>query len=152
QVRYAVAGTVTGPIHALLPTDALTVQPFRDLWVNVGSTAVATGATGTYSAAAFGTVTVSAQLAGRFCDVNRQDGIADASFSTTATNPATVNIDWASADDAERDAYFHVNRIHDAIKMLDPGLGGLDYPMPCAVDINATCNAFWDGNGVNFYA
>lgn len=151
-VRYAVAGTVSGPIHALLPTDPVTLQPFRDLWVNVGTSAVATSATGAYSAPAAGTVTVSAQLAGRFCDVNRQDGIADASFSTTATSPATVDIQWFAAHQAERDAYYHVSRMHDYIKTLDPGLGGLEYPMPCAVNINATCNAFWDGNGVNFFA
>ncbi len=151
RIRHAIGGTVTGGIHALLPTDPLTSLPFRDLGVNVGASPVVTGPAGDYSAPATGTVTVSAQLRGPFCDVNRQDGLADASFSTSATNPATVNIDWVAAHDAERDAYYHVDRVHDYIKTLDPDLTGLDYAMPCAVNIDATCNAFWDGTGVNFY-
>src|SRR5206468_4790193 len=41
---------------------------------------------------------------------------------------------------------------HDYAKFLEPGFTGLDYVMPVAVNINQTCNAYWDGNGVNFYA
>jgi len=39
--------------------------------------------------------------------VNRADGALDASFSTSATDPATVNIPWGTiaSHDAERDAY-----------------------------------------------
>lgn len=151
RIRYAIGGTVTGAIHGNLPTDPPNSQPFRDLRVNVGATAAITSPSGIYGATATGTVTVGAQLLGPFCDVNRQDGVPDASFSVPATNPATVNIDWAAAHDAERDAYYHLNRVHDYIKTLDPGLSGLDYPMPCAVNIADSCNAFWDGMGVNFY-
>jgi hypothetical protein len=99
-------------------------------------------------------VTVSANILGDFCNVNRNDGPADASFSTPATDPATVNVTWtpANSHDAERDAYWNVNIAHDYAKTIDPSFTGNDYSMPCAVNIADVCNAFWDGNGVNFFA
>ena len=45
-----------------------------------------------------------------------------------------------------------MNVVHDYAKFLEPGFTGVDYVMPVAVNINQTCNAYWDGNGVNFYA
>ena len=154
QVRNAIGGTVTAAVHPLLPTDPLVAQPMHNLIVNVGATPVSTSPTGAYSASPGGTVTVTAALRGPFCDVNRQDGVLDASFTAPGvTDPATVNIAFNSGNshDAERDGFANVNFTHDYIKTLDPGLTGLDYVVPCAVNINATCNAYWDGTGVNFY-
>ena len=155
QVRNAISGTVTATVHPLLPTDPIVSQPLHNLTVNVGATPVSTSPSGTYSASPGGTVTVSAALRGPFCDVNRQDAVPDASFTAAGvTDPATVNIAFNSGNshDGERDGFANVNFVHDYIKTLDPGLTGLDYVVPCAVNINSTCNAFWDGTGVNFYA
>jgi hypothetical protein len=155
RVRYAIGGLVTGTIHPLLPTDPLVARPFPHLTVNIGASPVATDTGGNYSGAGAGTVTVSAQLLGAYCNVNRQDGGPDASFSTSATDPATVDIAWTSANshDAERDGYHHLNFVHDYVKTLDPGLTNIDYVAPCNVNINNTCNAFYSfGDGsVNFY-
>src|SRR5262249_52320360 len=71
-------------------------------------------------------------------------------ISISASDPEHVDVDWASADDAERDGFYHVNRVHDYIKSLDPGFNGLDLPMPCAVDVHSACSAFWDGSGLSF--
>jgi len=155
RVRFNIGGNVTGTVHPLLPTDPVTPQPFPHLNVAVGPTTAPTDAAGNYSAAASGTVTVNAALAGTFCDVNRQDGVADATFSTSASNPATVNIAWTSgnSDDAERDGYRNVNLVHDFVRALDPGLTNLDYVAACNVSIAGSCNAFYDPNNasVNFY-
>ncbi|HYM81179.1 MAG TPA: FlgD immunoglobulin-like domain containing protein [Candidatus Limnocylindria bacterium] len=151
RVRYAIQGTVTGLVHPTIPTEPVVSRPFPHLRVNVGPTPATTNASGAYSAAAAGTVTVSAQLSGSFCDVNRQDA-ADASFSTSASDPATVDIAWGPpSHEAERDGYLHVTLAHEHAKAIDPGFTGNDYPMPCAVNIASTCNAFWDGTGVNFF-
>ena len=152
HVRTAISGTVDGSVHPLLPTDTPVASPFRYESVSVGPATTTTNGSGSYSAAATGTVTVSTQLSGLWCNVNRQDG-ADAVQSAGATNPATVNFSWSDATSqiSERDAYFHVNVVHDYVKSLDPAFTGVDYAMPCAVNINATCNAYWDGTGVNFY-
>jgi hypothetical protein len=156
QIRHAISGTVTGTVHSLLPTDPVAAQPLSNLRVNVGPTPATTGPSGTYSVAAGGAVTVSAQLLGPWCDVTRQDGFPDASFSAPASDPATVDIAFTSGNshDAERDGFYHVNIVHDYIKALDPGATGVDYATPCKVNINSTCNAFFStGDGsVNFYA
>src|SRR5262249_41216143 len=65
------------------------------------------------------------------------------------------NVAWGTTNsqDAERDAYISVNVAHDHIKTVEPGFTGLDYEMPTAVNIlTQTCNAFWNGTGVNFFA
>ena len=155
-VRHAISGTVTGAVHGLLPSDPVAPLPFANLTVNVGPTPATTGSPGTYSAAGGDTVLVSAGLLGPWCNVDRQDGVADASVSTLATDPATVDIAFGDGNshDAERDGFFHVNLVHDYVKALDPGADSLDYVTPCYVNINSTCNAYYntlDGS-LNFYA
>src|SRR5262245_13953463 len=154
RILNAISGTVTGTVHPLLPTDPLATQPLHNLTVNVGPTPVSTSVSGTYSASPGGSVTVSAALRGPYVDVNRQDGIPDASFSAPATDPSTVNIAFnaGNSHDAERDGFNNVNTAHDYVKTLDPGFTGMDYVVPCAVNIASTCNAYWDGTGLNFYA
>jgi len=152
RVRYAVTGTVSGEVHTDLPSDTPVARPFRNQSVTVGAASAVTNAAGAYSAAASGSVTVGMQLQGPYSDVNRAEAL-DASFSTTVTNPAVVDQQWnaANSDIAERDAFYHVNRVHAELKGIDPGFVGNDYPMPVAVNIGNTCNAFWDGYGVNFF-
>lgn len=154
KVREVISGNVTGLVHPVLPTDPLTSQPFRNLTVSVGPNNDVTDAAGNYSAPATGTVTVSALLAGPFCNTLRYDA-PRASISTSATNPSTVDLAWTTMNshDAERDAFTSVNVAHDYIKTIDPAFDGLDYPMDCEVNITVdACNAFWDGAGVHFFA
>ena len=152
RVRYAISGVVSGEVHTDLPSEVPVARPFRNQTVTVGATSVVTNAAGAYSAPATGTVTVDMLLQGPFCDVNRAEAL-DASFSTSVTNPAVVDHLWsaANADIAERDAFYHVTRVHAELKAIDPAFVGNDYAMPVAVNIGNTCNAFWDGFGINFF-
>ena len=152
RVRDDISGHVQGGIHPLLPTDPLSVQSFPNLDVFVGASTAVTNASGNYSAPASGTVAVKDSLFGLYCHVNNVEPPAG-SFATTATNPATVNITWdlTNSADAERDAFYHVNVVHAFIKGVDPSFTGMDYAVPTTVNINATCNAYWDGTGINFY-
>jgi len=154
RVRSAIGGTVTATVHPTGPFDALQARALRDVYVNVGGTQVATDVSGAYSANPTGTVTVSSTIRGRFANVSRADA-PNASFSTSATNPATVDIAWGTAGVshvAERDAYYHVNIAHAHIKALDPGLTALDYEMPVLVNFAASCNSFWNGTGITLFA
>src|SRR5262245_17568490 len=111
RVRYTIGGNVSGQVNPFLPTDPLASRPFPHLTVHVGANNASTDASGAYSAPAAGTVTVSANLLGDFCNVNRSDGVPDASFSTSASDSATVNVTWmqSHSHDAERDRYWTVN-------------------------------------------
>lgn len=148
RVRHAVTGQVTGGIHPADPFDALSTQPFKSQTITVGATNTTTDAAGNYSVNVSGTLT--ARLQGPWANVNRQDA-ADAVFTVGVTDPQVQNIAWGGHD-AERDGFYHTVRTHDYIKALDPLFTGVDYAMPVSVNgSNLTCNAFWDGTGINFF-
>ena len=57
--------------------------------------------------------------------------------------------------ESDRDVYFHANVAYQSIREIDPGDGltELDVPMLAVVDdVTGTCNAYWNGTRVNFYA
>jgi hypothetical protein len=153
RVRFDITGGATGQIHDLLPSDPTQARAFAHQGVTVGSATTFTDAAGNYSTPATGTVSVSSELSGAFCDIIRNDG-PNAAFSTSIQDPGVADIAWddLNSQPSERDAYFHVNRIHDHLQVLDPGFVGNDYPMPVVVNANAFCDAFWDGTGITFFS
>lgn len=79
-------------------------------------------------------------------------------YATTTANgspssPAHLYWTDATSTGAERDAYYHVNRVHSWIKNIDPGFTGMDYELYTVVNDNTcTCNAWSGGGGLNFCA
>ena len=53
--------------------------------------------------------------------------------------------------DAQLAAFIHTSRVKDYVRGIDPGLSWLDSQIPVTVNIDDTCNAFSDGNSINFY-
>lgn len=154
RVRYSIDGTASGLIHELLPTEVPQSNPFRGMYVRFDGLVVdTTDAAGAYSATPGGAVTVSAELHGPYVNVNRT-GAADAALSFPGiADLSTQDFAWSDANShvAERDGFYHTNVAHTYLKGLDPGFVGNDYEMPCTVNINDTCNAFWNGSGINFF-
>src|SRR5262245_14477152 len=128
RLRYDIEGTAQGPVHTDSPFGPPISRAFPHEGVDVGGNTVLTDDTGLYRSPAAGTVTVTSALFGSFCDVERWDG-PNASFSTSATDPSSVFIDWDDSNSqvSERDAYYHVNLVHDHIRALDAGFTGDDY-------------------------
>jgi len=153
RVRDSVSGVVSGDIHRNNVTEALTSHPFPDLFVTIGGQQIATNAAGQFTlATVISGAALSAKLEGRYAKVTRADGNA-ASFAATVQDGQQINIVWDddNSQTSERDAYFHTNIAHAFIKSVDPAFTGVDYSMPVRVNIAQTCNAFWDGRGINFY-
>ena len=154
--RHAIAGTITATVHPTLPSDAVVAKPLRSVYVNAGGSTVTTDTLGNYSLSAIGSVTVTSAMRGRFCNVDRCQydsnlltdvcPSGDASFARNATDPSTVNVAWVSTNSqqAERDAYYHVNLAHDWVKSLDPAYTASDYELSTDVNLSDNCNAFWD--------
>ncbi len=97
---------------------------------------------------------VVADLNGLYCNVNDRLDNVDAVLTQNGAPGTPVNFlyDDTNSDKAERDAWFHVNLVHDWIKGLDPTFNDLDYAMNANVNLTTgTCNAFWNGSSVNFY-
>ncbi|MGA9117176.1 MAG: T9SS type A sorting domain-containing protein [Bacteroidota bacterium] len=147
-----VRGRVEGSIQLVLPTDPFEDRPFRDQRVRIGDAVCITGASGLFAANLAVPETLRAMLEGPYVTVHRADG-PDAKFVRVAAPGDSVHIRWDSpaAHPAERDAFYHTVLIHRFMKDLDPLFTATSYSMPCAVNINNTCNAYWDGTGINFF-
>jgi len=150
-VAYAFTGNVNGDVQLDGAYDVFVNYPFKDLTVNAGGYGSdVTDASGNYSIAGSGSATITAQLLGPYVNVNRYEG-GDASFSSSSSG--VLNINWTSiSQPQERDAYYHTILTHDYIKYVDPSFTGMDFVLPCYINVPGSCNAYWDGSSINFYA
>jgi hypothetical protein len=94
-------------------------------------------------------VVVISRLRGRWVEVTNVLA-PDPILTGVATPGVPIELRWddSSALDAERSAYLHANRIHDAVASIDPGWTAPDYPMPVTVNAAFTCGASWNGTGI----
>ena len=153
KVRYTdVSGRVTGDVQLVLPTDPFVEEGFAYQYVTIGGVQVQTDSLGNYVRDITSSSALTTSLYGPYVNVNRSDA-ADAFLSATVDPGDTLNILWnaGNSHDAERDGFFHVNVIHEFITTLDSNFTNINYSMACVVNINSTCNAFWNGSGVNFF-
>ncbi len=90
------------------------------------------------------------KLEGLYADVQTAGTTPDI-LQNLATNNAIV-FNNSNSSIQERSAYKAVNNIHDHLKIVFPNYTGLDSPMPTNIDATGSCNAFFDGSSINFYA
>ncbi len=150
-----VDGYISGQIYEATPFDPLTTMPFEFEVVNIDQVGqVYTDQEGFFTAEVDGPETrdFNTELRGHFVNVNNADG-ADAIYNGEITPGDTLYFEWdiSTARADERNGFFHTNVIHDFIKAIDPGFTLLDFALPCNVNINQTCNAYWDGSSINFF-
>ncbi len=98
-----------------------------------------------------GSATITAELFGPYVNVNWVNG-SDASFSGTITagTPFTLEFNDSNSRKDERDVFEAVNDIHDYFELFDPGWGRTNARISANVDMNGSCNAFYNGT-INFY-
>ncbi len=95
---------------------------------------------------------VSSALTGSWAMVRDASGPEPA--STAFGSPAApVNVNWtdSNSEASERNAFYHTNVVHDWVNAVAPAMTSLDYEMQVNVNINQSCNAYWDGSTINFY-
>ena len=90
------------------------------------------------------------KLEGLYADVQTAGTTPDILQNLTANNAIVFNNSNSTIQ--ERSAYQAVNNIHDHLKIVFPNYNGLDSPMPTNIDATGSCNAFFDGSSINFYA
>jgi hypothetical protein len=152
---FTVDGFVNGGIYPFTPFDSLVVRPFSAQNVNVsGLAALQTDSIGFFTSPVADTLPrrVNLSMAGSFVSVRNSHG-SQAALVDTVTPGETLYVNWTSARSRndERNSYYHVNIVHDFFKALDPEFTGLDFAVPANVNLNQTCNAYWDGTSVNFF-
>ena len=90
------------------------------------------------------------KLEGLYADVQTNSNTPDIFQNLSVTN--NIVFDNSNSTIQERTAYQAVNNIHDHLKVVFPSFTGLDSPMETNIDEAGSCNAFYNGSSINFYA
>jgi len=90
------------------------------------------------------------KLEGEYANVETNGSTPDIYATLSASN--TILFDNSNSTIQERTAYWAVNEVHDHLKNVFPTFTGLDSPMETNIDEAGSCNAFFNGNSINFYA
>lgn len=156
EVAYETAtGTTQGDEQPATPTDPYTRMGFEDERVTVdGVGEIFSNEAGSWNATFpdGNGRNATTGLNGHWMQIQRQDG-PNAQLSGVAQPGVPLDLVFTDANSqaSERDVYFHANLVHDYWKVVDPNFNGTDYEMPGLVNLNQTCNAYWDGHAINFF-
>ena len=87
-------------------------------------------------------VVLTARLRGRWVVITDLLG-PEPVFTGVAIPGVPFEIRWSDANspDGARSVYLQINRIHDAVKAIDPTWTAPDFPMPVTINANLTCGA-----------
>jgi fibronectin type 3 domain-containing protein len=146
---------VTGGAYPVSPTvgpEQVRAMPYADL-----SSGGFANSAGIYS---FGGGTVTSLLAGQFVKINdtcgaisqASDGSGNIAFSTSAgTDCTTPGHGGAGNTHASRTQFYQVNRIKEVGRGWLPANTWLTQQLTVNVNLNQTCNAYWNGVTLNFF-
>lgn len=153
QVNHIVANTdvnVSGTLHLTNPYDPATVEPLQNLKVVESGNTYYTDDLGFLGLTNTSATTATFSLEGKWVKVETFNNTPS---WTVNLNPGAnpVNID-ANADLKQRTTYNSINDVHEYMKSKYPLFTGLDYALTANVDVAGSCNAFYDGSSVNFFA
>lgn len=156
EVKETLDRTIKGTVYSQNPLVPATDEPLANLRVIVGLDSGYTDELGLYSNPnAFTPDIATVRLEGKWSRVRAalSGNVTPSFLDTVLTNGATVFFPTASpSSDRHVNAYYHVNRVHDFMKSYYPAFTDMDFPLTTNVDVTGTCNAFYNGNSINFYA
>jgi Zn-dependent metalloprotease len=151
-----VAAQVSGGIYPVTNSDPEVVRPLP--FTNVtNSTAKVTDAAGNYD---YSGGTATATLNGKYIKMVDTCGaisLADSATgniafgSSAGTDCTTPGSGGAGNTHASRTGYYHLTNINRKAAGFLPGNAWLNGTVTANMNVNSTCNAFWDGSTVNFY-
>jgi len=137
---------VEGEVYSTHPFNPSSVEDLINLRVQKGGGNYYTDSLGNVNVPGTGSATFS--LEGLFAEVQTNGGIP--SFNSQLSN-ANVSFDNSNSTIQERTAFYSVNKIHDHLKSVFPTFTGLDYALETNIDVQGSCNAYYDGT-INFFA
>jgi hypothetical protein len=93
-----------------------------------------------------------ARLTGQYVDVkNDAGGEATQSFSVDPGGSFTWDASASATVDAQLTGYVHASKAKEHVRVYAPLMSWLNQQIPVTVNINDQCNAYSDGNSINFY-
>lgn len=142
---------INGTVHTDGALSPATVEGLPDLRVSVNGNFMFADQDGFLPTGVTGPVSATFALRGNWSIVTTNGQNPDF-VSTLNEGSNTVSFD-AEANIRQRTAYYHVNRIHNHCTAVLPGFTEMDFALPTRVDVTGdTCNAYYDGSSINFYA
>ncbi|HXH61246.1 MAG TPA: hypothetical protein VNI20_07790, partial [Fimbriimonadaceae bacterium] len=122
-----------------------------------GGSATRTDSIGNFTIPNAGTtaVDVISELNGSWVSVINDAGLNEVlTQNVTPPGPAnfTFNSTPSEAVQAQVDGFIQTQAIHNFAKAINASYPGIDIQLPCHVNIASTCNAYYDGASINFYA
>lgn len=157
EVVEAFEKTIKGNVFVGNTSQPLTDEPLANLIVTIGSTDYYTNDTGLLDAPTLtAPINATIRLEGLWSRVvafNAGNVVPSVNETFNATGGAYIYPPAPPAGRPHINAYYHVNKMHDFMKPFMPGFTGLDESLTTNVDITTnSCNAFYNGNSINFYA
>jgi cysteine-rich repeat protein len=152
QTLHFAEGTVRYDVPLRSPLLDREYLPAPEASLTVNSAAQNSSATGVISWEGINDATVEVRTKGPLVEVFTQSGPeAQASILVSADG----FLDWSEAGDELLDAqlasFVHSYIAKEKVRTLNPNLSWLDTPLPVNVNIDDSCNAFSDGNSINFF-
>ncbi|MBI5647903.1 MAG: T9SS type A sorting domain-containing protein [Ignavibacteriae bacterium] len=149
-VHDGVNGTVSSSVRTTSINQPPVTVPVTDQYVTIGGVNTTSDSLGNVTSNNSGSLTT--KFEGPYCKISRQDG-TNSQISTTVTNNTTFNLAWTATNStaSERTAFYAVNRSRRYILEMDPAISSLNYQVLTKVNLAQTCNANFDGSGLNFY-
>ncbi len=140
---------VESNLFAVQPYIPATVEDLINLKIQVNGSTYYTDQNGDVTIPANNGSNMYLGLEGRWSKVETNGSTPSINTALGATN--NISFD-NTATSQERSAYYHVNVVHDYMKAIFPTYTGLDFAMPTNIDVQGSCNAFYSGGTINFYA
>ncbi|RYZ53268.1 MAG: T9SS type A sorting domain-containing protein [Sphingobacteriales bacterium] len=156
KVKDIIDRTIKGEVYKQNPTLPATVEPLADLAITINGITYYTDTAGVFSdALLMAPIAATVKLQGKWAKVNNVNNAGG-----TPNFPDTINLNGGQflfptlAPSSERhvNAYYHVTRVHDFMKGYYPSFTDMDFALPTNVDVTGSCNAFYNGSSINFYA
>jgi hypothetical protein len=154
--NYYVTAQVSGGIYPETNTDAEVVRGFPSNSVTNGAVKT-TDVNGNYD---YSGGTATSTLSGKYIKITDNCGAISLANSTTGnlafgtsggTDCTTPGVGGAGNTHSARSGYYHLTNINRKAASFLPANAWLNGLLTANMNINSTCNAFWNGSTVNFY-
>ncbi len=139
---------VKGTVYPTHPFNASALKPMANLRIVAGATYYADLA-GYAGLPNTSSVTGNFYTEGKWSKVMTSGATDQQNFTL---NPGVNNITLTTSNIRELSGYYHVNIVHDYMKTKFPTFTGMDNALPTNIDVTGSCNAFYNGTSINFYA
>jgi hypothetical protein len=154
QMNLFASGTVLYHAVDRYPARARIDRPAANAHVTLDGAAQTTSSAGLVSWGDSSTQTVATSVVGDLAViVNKASGgaLATAMLPLTPGGQLVWDPSATPEDDAQVQTYLNVNTAKDFARALDPNMATLDDQMTANVNIGQACNAFFDGQTLNFF-